>query len=677
MSILENYPQRQIHLDFHTSPFIDDVGVDFDAETFAATMAEAHVNSVTIFGKCHHGMCYYPTKAGVMHPALKGRDLLGEMIEALHRRGIRCPIYTTLAWEEDAAQRFPEWRQITADGFFAENFRTVDEKNIAPGSWKYMNWIHPDYMDYTEAHVRELLDNYEVDGFFFDIFKFHDEACWSEASVRFREEHGLTARDVVTKRLFEAKAQEVFAGRFTKMIQEKRPDATIYYNHSYDLKADGVTGARHLGRFTTHYELESLPSGFWGYQHFPRQARGVLHLGKPWIGMTGRFQKMWGDFGGIKPQPALEYECFRSQALGGGNSVGDQLPPRGVLEPAAYRLIQAVYAQCEAAEPFYAGSQPVHQAGVVSANSIHSSAEDRPSLSDEGLMLILTESRYEAEMVDEFSDLSELDLLILPDTVVLTQKMASQIESYLTAGGKLLLSGKSGFREDGKWGLPSLELRPGRQVALYPTYWKAREHFWPEGADSLRVIYAPGYEPVLANGGWEPLVDRQLPYFKRNDLKFCSHFQTPPRAEVEAAAAVMASRQAVWFGDPVFREYRQTGNLACQEVVTRALERLIGKPWVQGDLPKTVQVYARRRGRSLLLTLLHYIPQRKSLDIDIVDAALPLGGYSLSFSRSVDELRVFGADSPLEKSGPGVWTLPTAYGRILLEAPGFFRGNGV
>jgi hypothetical protein len=39
----------------------------------------------------------------------------------------------------------------------------------------------------------------------------------------------------------------------------------------------------------------------------------------------------------------------RAQALGGANSVGDQLPPRGILDPDAYELIGAVYAQCEEA----------------------------------------------------------------------------------------------------------------------------------------------------------------------------------------------------------------------------------------------------------------------------------------------------------------------------------------
>ena len=77
--------QRHVHLDFHTSPFIDDVGAEFDAAEFAQTFKDAHVNSVNVFAKCHHGMSYYPTKIGIQHPALAGRDMLGEQIEALHR----------------------------------------------------------------------------------------------------------------------------------------------------------------------------------------------------------------------------------------------------------------------------------------------------------------------------------------------------------------------------------------------------------------------------------------------------------------------------------------------------------------------------------------------------------------------------------------------------------------
>ena len=56
-----NLPSRQVHLDFHTSPYIPDLFSEFDAGVFADTMQHAHVNSVTIFAKCHHGMSYFPT----------------------------------------------------------------------------------------------------------------------------------------------------------------------------------------------------------------------------------------------------------------------------------------------------------------------------------------------------------------------------------------------------------------------------------------------------------------------------------------------------------------------------------------------------------------------------------------------------------------------------------------
>ena len=59
---------RQIHLDFHTSERIPGIGARFDAKKFAKTFADANVDSVTVFSKCHHGVSYHPTKVGQQHP---------------------------------------------------------------------------------------------------------------------------------------------------------------------------------------------------------------------------------------------------------------------------------------------------------------------------------------------------------------------------------------------------------------------------------------------------------------------------------------------------------------------------------------------------------------------------------------------------------------------------------
>ena len=46
---------RQIHLDFHTSGLIPGIGSKFSKRQFQEALKVGHVNSITIFSKCHHG----------------------------------------------------------------------------------------------------------------------------------------------------------------------------------------------------------------------------------------------------------------------------------------------------------------------------------------------------------------------------------------------------------------------------------------------------------------------------------------------------------------------------------------------------------------------------------------------------------------------------------------------
>ena len=60
---------RQVHLDFHTSELIPDVGLDFDPQNFLHTLQAARVDSINVFAKCHHGYLYYDSKIGTKHPS--------------------------------------------------------------------------------------------------------------------------------------------------------------------------------------------------------------------------------------------------------------------------------------------------------------------------------------------------------------------------------------------------------------------------------------------------------------------------------------------------------------------------------------------------------------------------------------------------------------------------------
>ena len=662
--------QRQIHLDFHTSPWIGDVASEFDPTEFAQTMKAAQVNSVTVFAKCHHGQCYYPTKTGTAHPALKGRDLLGEQIEALHREGIRAPIYTTIAWEEEAATRHPEWRQMRRDGSFAQLGKPEPTNPPDQAHWIFNNFLHPDYQDHIEAHVREIMERYEFDGIFFDIVFFEGNSCWSDASIRFREQRGLMGTDRATQARFESQAQASFADRFTALVRGRHPEATVFYNSSNPIYADASAGVRTRHQLQTHWELESLPSGFWGYHHFPRLARAFGNWGKPWLGMTGRFQRMWGDFGGIKPQAALEYECFRSQALGGANSIGDQLPPRGRLDAAAYKLIGAVYQQCALAEPFYAGSGGLAQIGIV--------APGDPALdgfqtdeSLEGAVQMCEESHYDSVVLDDQGDFSGLDCLILPDSVVLTAALNQKLARYVQDGGKVLFSGHSAFDDSGNCQVPGVAVRTTGTVGLFPSYWRTPAGFCPALESSDRVVYLPG-EEVVADNGITVLAQRVLPYFKRNELKFSSHFQTPPRAEADSHPAVLAGSNWVYFADPIFREYRQSGNIAVRDGWKAAMVRLIGTALFGSGLPSTVACIPRRRGQDLILTLLHYVPTRTALTVDMIEEPGSFAGELLCLPPAARSVKLFPSGELLPRDHKGNFCLPMAKGRLLLEVEGYF-----
>ena len=64
---------RQVHLDFHTGPAIQEIGARFEKAQFQEALKKGHVDSITCFSSCHHGWSYHPTDVGGMHPNLTFR----------------------------------------------------------------------------------------------------------------------------------------------------------------------------------------------------------------------------------------------------------------------------------------------------------------------------------------------------------------------------------------------------------------------------------------------------------------------------------------------------------------------------------------------------------------------------------------------------------------------------
>ena len=152
---------RQVHLDFHTSEDIENVGGEFSKEQFQSALKTGHVDSITVFSKCHHGWAYPPSSANVMHPNLHF-DLLGAEIEAAHEIGVKTPVYLSAGLDERMARLHPEWliRNIDETIAWTPTFNQ-------PGYHRFC--FNTPYLDILLSEIEEVVKNYDADGIFLDL----------------------------------------------------------------------------------------------------------------------------------------------------------------------------------------------------------------------------------------------------------------------------------------------------------------------------------------------------------------------------------------------------------------------------------------------------------------------------------------------------------------------------
>ena len=603
-------PYRQIHLDFHTGPWLPAVGSEFNAAEFARTMKAAHVNSVTVFAKCHHGLLYYDTQRVERHPNLpRDLNLLEEMVAALHAEGIRAPIYISVQCDEYAANTHPEWVARKADSGQVKWSQGVFE----PG-WQIMDMSSP-YQEFLAEQTREVLAKFKpVDGIFFDM-------CWDQPSttqwaIDGMLKAGLNPAVEADRFQYARQVSLDYMARFHAMVQQASPGATVYFN------ARPLFNLGQEGPFQEQVEIESLPTGGWGYMYFPVTVRYARTFGKPYLGMTARFHKSWADFGGYKPYAALEYETSLMMAHGARSSIGDQLHPRGRLDAAAYELIGKAYGRMEEREPWLQGAVPQVQIGLFKTPVSATRTSESISKTDEGAARMLMHLKQQFNIVHAGSDLSPYELVILPDSIPVDAALAEKLKAYLAAGGKLLLSGTSGLSADGTQALLPLGIQP-QGLSPFTTH-----YFRLAGTSTDHVMYERAVRALPAAGS-EVLATVVEPYFERAWNHFTSHHQTPPDQPTAYAAALVAG-QVGYISAPVFSAFALHGNLPCRELVQAVLARLLPRPLTRLAGPAGCEIAVNRQGQRSIVHLLYYPAERRAERLDLVEDIIPL--HNLRFS---------------------------------------------
>jgi Beta-galactosidase trimerisation domain len=328
-----------------------------------------------------------------------------------------------------------------------------------------------------------------------------------------------------------------------------------------------------------------------------RRLRLRRTIGKPYLGMTGKFRTMLGEFGGYKHPNALSYECALMIAFGAGCRVGDQLHPTGEIDSSTYAIIGRALEEVEAAQPWLIGAEPVVEIALFSASSLltpgRTDDDARKTPADYGAVRILLETHFLFDVVDRFSDLSKYKVLILPDVVRLDPEMAAQVESFRRGGGRVLLSGESGLAPTEDRFAVSVGASLEGLSPFSPDFMLPSLELQPDFVDQPFVMYAPSHR-LRAKSGCS-LGQVFDPYFNRTAKHFCSHQHTPPRREPSGFDAAILDGGVAYLAHPVFTMYQDKGQVALKHYVAAAIDLPLGKRRILTNLPSFARVTVARQ----------------------------------------------------------------------------------
>ena len=413
---------RKIHKLYVSPQWAGQQGEKFDAAQYADNLADAAVDCLELYCKDHHGACYYPCSLGMPHP----RNILGELLPELKKSDIRLIAYVSICFDNYALGIHPEWRMVNYLG---------DPDKLRPF---YMASICSPYTDFVLQQIDELASTYAVDGFWLDIiplardvqqdiwmiaphpipdYSFYVQRAYEAVTG---EQLPLRPTPDEADRIFEFMTAQVddFLERAYALIRRHLPDAIVTYNAA-GAPGDPVDSA----------DLISIEGHAPNYVRQSFNARWAKTRGKPFEILTagalsrGELGGGWNGFD-QKPLSFLQSEIAIALAHGGSMVFGQAPYPNGATDQAQFDGFGQVFRPVLEIESWLRDASGVSDIGLVFAPKPRTASNLWGVMQDgaEAFHDALLHMRLQYDIIQFDADLSQYQLLILPDQAALSDE---------------------------------------------------------------------------------------------------------------------------------------------------------------------------------------------------------------------------------------------------------------
>ncbi len=612
----------------------------------------ANIDTAEVYANSHVGHCYWPTKSGHMHEGLKGRDILGEIIELLHKKGINVVIYYSLIFNNWAYDNHPDWRIITAEGEGGKGLGRERYGVCCPNN--------NSYRDFTRVQLEELCNGYDFEGFWLDM-TFWPTICYCPACrERYIAEVGGDLPQIVNWEnpkwiKFQRKREEWLAefGSFATSTAKKfKPEVTVTHQSAAFI-CDWKWGASiELAKASDYMSKDFLGDSL--EQSFFTKLFYNLSKETPFEFMTSRCDSSLREHTAIKPKELLEVQTYASLANNAAFVFIDGIDPVGTLNKDVYEVMRDIFKNVEEYEQYLGGEFCQDVAIYLSYESNIDLEENGKKVSEVVNSLDYSSAHFQAaqnaakSLLDEhipfgvltrknLKDFSSSQVIILPNVLVLDEEEAKGLKDFVASGGSLYASRHTSlFNSHGKrndflltdlFGVSFFDETKEKVTYVAPT---------EEGKDILSrasvkyplSIFSPQLK-VRVKDEAKTLATLTFPYTDPEDTtRFASIHSNPPGISTEYPSILLneyGKGKVVY----VAANLEADGREVHKKVFINLIKMLCSRPLsFKVDAPKSVEVtlFHQPEKKRYLVNLLNFQKELPNIPVEGVRVKVRLEG---------------------------------------------------
>jgi hypothetical protein len=500
---------RRVLVDTHIPDWDARLLGDFDAARSVREVAATGATGVMVYFQSHTGLCNWPTASGRQHAALVGRDVMREAIDAAHSAGLPACAYYSVNFNNWAWETHPEWR-----------LEPVSAEVIGGGVLQRERYgicclNHAGYRQFLARQVGEILERYDVDGFFFDMVWWMSVCVCGACRARHRRETDRELPEIVDWLdpawcAFQAARERwltEFAQELRETVRALRTGIPVY--HNFALVAANWTRGVSFGSAKAH---DFLGGDFYGgatEQLIISRLMLNLSQSRPVEFMTTVADNL-AEHERLKPQSQFDAQCLAATASHAAFLAIVAHDPQGGINPAALERVRRTFARVA---PYEAelGGDPVEDVavyfsddskmnfadnGLPLAAAMRRPAGDYPHLrAVSGACRVLQRAHRPFGVVTrrQLDDLRRHRVLVLPNVLRMDAAEIDAVRQWVHGGGRLYASRYTSLTTtDGRRGEDFLladvfgchceGIETGRNLYLSPAGPLARAAIAPERA---------------------------------------------------------------------------------------------------------------------------------------------------------------------------------------------------